>query len=358
VGALSVINSVAPIRICDNGGWTDTWFAGHGRIFNIAVSPYVEVQISVFPRAGRDAPVDIDVESFGDRYAITPGEPRVNRHPLLEAAIDRMPIPDEVSLGISIHSQVPAGCATGTSAAVAVALLGALDALSPGRMTRHEIASTAHELEVGALGRQCGIQDQLCSAYGGINYIEMLKYPHATISRVDVSEGLWWELEGRLTLVFLGSSHDSSAIHEQVIADLERGAAGLEALRGTAVLSRDAIEAGDLGALGRAMVANTEAQVELHPSLINEDAKSVIELARAHGALGWKVNGAGGPGGSLTVLNGASASEKRALHRAITELNPQYRLIGTRLSREGLRVWQAPSRTTGPDQGEGTDRRS
>jgi hypothetical protein len=30
-----MVNSVAPIRICDNGGWTDTWFAGHGRIFNI-----------------------------------------------------------------------------------------------------------------------------------------------------------------------------------------------------------------------------------------------------------------------------------------------------------------------------------
>jgi len=30
---LSIINSVAPIRICDNGGWKDTWLAGHGQIF-------------------------------------------------------------------------------------------------------------------------------------------------------------------------------------------------------------------------------------------------------------------------------------------------------------------------------------
>ena len=48
-----VINSVAPIRICDNGGWTDTWFAGHGKVFNIGVYPYVEVQIEVFRRASR-----------------------------------------------------------------------------------------------------------------------------------------------------------------------------------------------------------------------------------------------------------------------------------------------------------------
>ena len=46
---LRIINSVAPIRICDNGGWTDTWFAEHGKIFNIGVYPYAEVQIEVFP---------------------------------------------------------------------------------------------------------------------------------------------------------------------------------------------------------------------------------------------------------------------------------------------------------------------
>ena len=34
-----VINSVAPIRICDNGGWTDTWFAKFGAGCNIAVYP-------------------------------------------------------------------------------------------------------------------------------------------------------------------------------------------------------------------------------------------------------------------------------------------------------------------------------
>ena len=49
VKPLRIINAVAPIRICDNGGWTDTWFAGRGRIFNIGVYPYAEVQIEVFP---------------------------------------------------------------------------------------------------------------------------------------------------------------------------------------------------------------------------------------------------------------------------------------------------------------------
>ena len=46
---LRIVNSIAPIRIADNGGWTDTWFARHGKIFNIGVYPYAEVQIEIFP---------------------------------------------------------------------------------------------------------------------------------------------------------------------------------------------------------------------------------------------------------------------------------------------------------------------
>ncbi len=36
---LRIINCTVPIRICDIGGWTDTWFARHGRVLNIAVTP-------------------------------------------------------------------------------------------------------------------------------------------------------------------------------------------------------------------------------------------------------------------------------------------------------------------------------
>ena len=72
------------------------------------------------------------------------------------------------------------------------------------------------------LDQQCGIQDQLCSAYGGINYIEMFQYPYATVSRIEVPNSIWWELERRLVLVFLGKSHSSSDVHKQVIEELQK----------------------------------------------------------------------------------------------------------------------------------------
>ncbi len=341
---LRTINSAAPIRICDNGGWTDTWFAGHGKIFNIGVYPYVEVQVAAYPRAARPDRVVLHAENYGERYVIAPGQPLPGRHPLLEAAIDTMAIPDEYALEIAIHSEVPAGCSTGTSAAVTVALIGALDLLTPGRMTPHEVAYTAQRVETERLRLQCGIQDQLCSAYGGINYIEMFHYPHASVSPIRVPDAVWWELERRLVLVFLGRTHSSSAVHQKVIAELEReGGASprLEGLRRTAERSRDALYAGDFAALGRVMAENTELQAELHPDLVSADARALIELAKAHGAVGWKVNGAGGEGGSVTLLCGAAAGQRRNLLRAVREANPLFQPIPTHLSRFGLRVWEA-----------------
>jgi D-glycero-alpha-D-manno-heptose-7-phosphate kinase len=343
---VAVVNSVAPIRICDNGCWTDTWFAGHGQVFNVAVYPYAEVQVAV-RRTGRDDAADrilLHPENFGERYAVRHEAPPWGPHPLLEAAIAYMKVPKDLRLEVTIHSEAPAGAGTGTSAAVTVALVGALDALTPGRLTPHEVAAAAQRVETEMLHRQCGIQDQLASAYGGISYVEMPDYPQATVTTIRIPDARWRELERRLVLVYLGRSHDSSVLHEQVIRELESAgpdAPALEALRQAASRSRDAVCSGDFAALGRAMTFNTDAQARLHPALVGSEAAQVIAIAREHGALGWKVNGAGGEGGSITLLGDARSAGRRALVRAIESANPSFRRVPTRLCRSGLRVWTA-----------------
>jgi len=340
---LAVVNSVAPIRICDNGCWTDTWFAGHGQVFNVAVCPYAEVQVAVRSGGDRADRIVLHPENFGGPYPVRHDAPPWGPHPLLEAALAYMRVPGDLRIDVSIHSEAPAGAGTGTSAAVTVALVGALDALTAGRLTPHEVAAAAQRVETEMLHRQCGIQDQLASAYGGVNYIEMFVYPHASVSPVLVPNPVWWELERRLVLVYLGKSHDSSALHEQVIRSLESAgpdSPAIASLRRTAPRSRDALYAGDFESLGRAMTESTEAQERLHPALVGTEARRVIEIAKAHGALGWKVNGAGGEGGSLTLLCGEISAAKRALVREIEQEQPAFRSIPIHLSRHGLRVWR------------------
>ena len=340
---LCIINSVAPIRVCDNGGWTDTWFAEYGNIFNIGVYPFAEVQIEVYPLESMEERIIINAENFGERYIMQFDTSDWDRHPLLEAAIKMMNVPDNLAFQVTIFSEAPGGASTGTSAAVTVAMIGALDRLTPGRLTDHEAAYAAHAVEVDMLGLQCGIQDQLCSAYGGINYIEMFTYPHASVSQIHVPNSIWWELERRLFLIYLGKSHSSSKIHEDVIRELENSGPDskkLHNLRRNAGRSRDAVYAGDFEHLGRAMADNTEAQSELHSGLISSDAWRIIEIAREHGALGWKVNGAGGEGGSVTILAGSLSHEARSMIEEIEQENSLFRNIPLYLSRYGLRTWE------------------
>ena len=341
---IRIVNSAAPIRVCDNGGWTDTWFARYGKVFSIAVYPYAEVQMRVYAHHGERARITINAENYGQRYTIAEPQGVYDKHQLLEAAIDYMQVPADVAIEVSIHSEAPAGCSTGTSAAVSVALIGALDCLTPGRMTAHEVAAAAQIIETQLLKQQCGIQDQIASAYGGINYIDMLEYPHATVSPIRVPDSIWWDLEGRLSLIFVGQTHSSSETHKMVIRELEDAgpeAAKLQPLRATAVKSKDALFAGDFEALGRAMIENTGAQADLHPALIGPHHQEIIDVARRHGALGWKVNGAGGAGGSVTLLSGPDRTGKREMLRDIEDANHGYKNIPLHLSRFGLRIWES-----------------
>jgi D-glycero-alpha-D-manno-heptose-7-phosphate kinase len=175
-----------------------------------------------------------------------------------------------------------------------------------------------------------------------VNFIEVLDYPRSVVTSLDPGDRIREELQRRLALIYLGRSHSSSDVHETVMRDL-RGLGPdcpqLEALRTAGERARDAFVAGDLQALGLAMQHNTGAQAALHPDLVHADAWRVIEIAAAHGANGWKVNGAGGDGGSLTLLCSERAAERHAMIRAIAQENPAFVPIPIAISRRGLRVW-------------------
>ncbi len=338
-----IIKCTAPIRICDLGGWTDTWFAGTGKVLNLAVFPSVEVTVITRPKKAREPQITIFAENYQDIYTVDTTSKLWTKHPLIEAGFKLFELPEKLHLDVTIFSEAPAGAATGTSAAVSVAVLGALDLIGSRSLTSHEIGRKAHYIESEMLGLQSGIQDQLCAAYGGINFIEMTKYPEASVSPIHLTDEMTWELESRLLLIYLGRPHSSSAVHETVIKRLEQSPKFrqyLEPLRQAAEDGKRALLRGDLAAFGQVMMANTAAQKKLHPDLIGERASRVIDIARRFGVAGYKVNGAGGAGGSVTLLLQAGARDKHRLISEIEKAHPDFRNIPVRLAPHGLRRWK------------------
>lgn len=333
-----MITATAPVRICDIGGWTDTWFARAGAVFSIAVEPLVEVRVQAAPARGAGTVV-LDAPDVGERYGFERGAPP-GRVPLLEAAIEWAGTLRGHALAITVRAGVPPGCGTGTSAAVVVALLAALDAGTPGTAPALELARSAHRVETDGIGQQSGVQDQLASAVGGVNLFEV-RYPHATVHPVAIGDAVRADLEARLVLVSLGRPHRSSAVHDDVITRLTAPGAGareLDVLRRLARAAAAAVGDGDLEALGAAMRDSTEAQRALHPALVSAEAQALVDAARAAGAAGWKVNGAGGDGGSLTLLAGPGTGATAAVTAAVEAVPGHHHVVPVRLAARGVHV--------------------
>lgn len=341
---LKIIHAKAPLRINDIGGWTDTWFAKQGKVLNLAVSPGVEVQISVYEnKEKKEERVSIFAENYGERFTFNPDFPSRQEHPLLQFAVASVPFAKEMELEINLFSPVPAGISTGTSASVCVALLGALLHLTGKEYSPPEVASLAHRVETEKLGEQSGIQDQISAACGGICFIDMYEYPHSRIQKLSIHMDTRNELERRICLIYLGKPHRSSSIHERVIALLEKGESRfdhLERLRALAIQAKEVLEKGDLESYGEVMILNNETQRSLCKELISREADEVIELAKHYGAAGWKVNGAGGEGGSLTILAASDDGLRRAMLREIEKLEKGIRPLPVALSPSGLEVWE------------------
>ena len=191
------------------------------------------------------------------------------------------------------------------------------------------------------MGQQSGIQDQIAAAFGGINLIKMDAYPHATVQQLTLPQATIQELEQRLLLIYLGKPHSSSAVHEKVIREMEDigpTAAPIEALRQTAEVSKSCLQHRDLSGLGRAMIENTAGQRMLHPDLVSQAAECVIKIGRRFGVLGHKINGAGGDGGSVTLLTDGDVQAKVDLTNAILQENETWQIVPLKLAHEGLIV--------------------
>ena len=329
----------APVRTADIGGWTDTWFAGVGAVCNIALEHRAQVTVVHDPDA---APmVDLALAITGERYSFRPGE-EPGRHPIIEHAISAaMP---HASVTITIDNSIEPGSGLGTSAAVMVALVAGLLACDGHDIDPADIATRAHRYETST-GKQSGVQDHWASAWGGISLLSV-EYPAVVRMPVVITDTTAAELERRLHTVYLGSPHASSSLHDEVIARLEiQRAPCLDEMRTAANAAAAALADGDLDAYGASLSAHHEAVRTMHPGLVGRDAIQLVALASGFGASGWKVNGAGGEGGSMVVLGPSDADANAAL-RAVIEAHGSWQVVQAALGATGVRVERQPERAT------------
>ena len=329
-----IIFARAPVRICDVGGWTDTWFCKAGAVFNFCIDLYSYVR--VYPQAGSPV-IDIISENLDISTEIQDFR-KIEYNGILDilkSAIKRLGI--KQGLKIFARSDAPPGCGTGTSASIAVAMIGALSALNGHHYVNHEIADLAHKLETEELHLQSGVQDQYAAAFGGFNYME-IEYPKVRISQIAAKPELAWQLEQQMVLVYLGS-RSSSDMHLKVIENYERGEKqtvdAFNALQACPKEMVQAVHRSDIEHIGAIMNKNWAAQKALHEKITTGQIATLEQLAKKHGAIGFKVNGAGG-GGSAVILS--ATGKEYGLKKDIVAAG--FQILPFKFNFTGLQVWQ------------------
>lgn len=332
-----IVRSRAPVRIDLAGGWTDVPPIAEregGAVLNLAINRYVYVTLATQPGAGvrlqsADYAAAVVVPSVADlAYDGTLD--------LVKAALKQAQLSG--GLEVTTRADAPPGSGLGTSAALGVALVGAISQLQGTMPTPDVLAERAHQLEVEELGIPGGRQDQYAAALGGINFLTFGNHPPRSAS-LTLEVGPLAELEQRLVLCYSGTSRLSGDIIQRVQrAYLDNEPATCSALRTMRALAqqmRAALEAGDIDQLGPLLQANWECQQALHPSVTNADLARLFAVAERHGALGGKACGAGG-GGCAVFLCAADAVDevRQALRKAGA------RLLDFRIAFQGLQAGQ------------------
>ena len=329
---MKIIYSRAPVRVCDIGGWTDTWFYKQGAVINFCVDLYSYIRLV----ENNSNSINIISENL-DLNAKIKDYRQIEYDgilDLLKAAVKRM----EIKSGLDIYarSDAPPSCGTGTSASIAVALIGALSKFSDKYLSPYQIAELAHKLETEELGLESGVQDQYAAAFGGINFME-INYPVVKISNIKIDNKRIFELESQMILVYFGS-RSSSEMHLQVIENYKEGKEStiqaFEILKKSAYEMVRAVNSEDIHEVGQIMNQNWKAQKTLHSMMTTPIIQKTEEIAFQTGAIGFKCNGAGG-GGSAIIL--AEKGHEYELKKAL--MKEKLLLLPCKLNFNGLEIY-------------------
>lgn len=308
----------APVRISFAGGGTDlpAYYKEYG---GCVISTSIDKYFYVFLQPSPDSTVQITSSDYQTFYRQEPTPDRTffgeGDLSLPRAILHHFGITRGVSMFLA--SEIPPGTGLGSSSTVTVAIIKAITTAKGLRSTPYEIAELASFIEIEKLGEPIGKQDQYAASFGGLNRIEF-RHARTMVTPLTLSPKTRTRLEQNLMLFFTGSTRAASAIlKQQKTASEKQDPQVLEALHAVKAMAftvHDALERGEVDVLGDVLHESWERKKRFAANVSNARIDALYKLARANGARGGKITGAGG-GGFLMLYCAPDAQE--AVTRAL-----------------------------------------
>jgi D-glycero-alpha-D-manno-heptose-7-phosphate kinase len=232
------------------------------------------------------------------------------------------------------ESEFPRGAGLGGSSAAGVAVAAAIAAWRNESVGRSELAERSRALEVEDLGIAGGFQDHYAAAYGGA--LALTFRASTSVTEISLSDSLVAALERQCVLAYTGESRISgttiTAVLEGYRDRVPRVVSALARMRALAVQMIDALTRADVDALGALVGEHWVEQRSLHEKITTPLIDALLDIARAHGAIGGKALGASG-GGSVVIISPAERADEVRTH-----VSALARLLPFVVDREGTHV--------------------
>lgn len=287
-----MIISRSPFRISFFGGGTDyePWYRDHGgAVLAASIDKYCYLNCRLLPPFfdHKTRVVWSEIERVIDRSQI--------KHPVIRAVLEKLRIDDGVE--IHHHADLPARSGLGSSSSFTNAMLLAAYAMQGKMVGKRELAEKAIYVERVLLAENVGVQDQIETAFGGLNKIIIEQNGAFTVQPAILPKARLSAFHSHLMLFFTGVSRNASEIAAEQIASIGKKQAELKLMRelvdeGERILTGS----GDLGDFGRLLDQSWQIKRGLNAKIAPAFVDEIYTAAREAGAIGGKLLGAGGGG--------------------------------------------------------------
>ena len=319
----------SPLRISLGGGGTDlpSYYERHGGfLVAAAIDKYIYTTLH-----------QTFVPDLIVKYSKLERVPTAKQleHPIIREAFELVGV-EGPYLEMTSMADIPAGTGLGSSGSFTTSLLKALHSYKKNLVHPAELAAQACYIELNRLREPIGKQDQYIAAYGGITCFEFQKDGNVKAWPLKLSQETLYNLEDNLLLFFTGYSRSASSIlkeqHDKSKQDDQAMLENLHFIKDLGRQSAAAMEKGDLREFARLMDVHWQRKKERSGNMSNGQIDQWYETARANGALGGKLIGAGGGGFLMFYADEDKAKLRHAMRQAgLTEVRFRFDFQGTKV---------------------------
>ncbi len=271
-----------------------------GTILNATVSHYAHATLEPLEN-GRVIVEAIDLDQ-SEEFSSVQDLPINGKLDLLKGVANAIAADYGLKSGFRLSTFVdaPAGSGLGTSSTLVVAIIGAFAEMLRLPLGEYDIAHYAYDIERKKLNLAGGKQDQYAATFGGVNFMEFYADDKVIVNPLRIKREYLFELENNLLLYYTSTSRESARIIEQqsknVIAKNEASIEAMHQLKEQAQRMKEALLKGRLNEFGEILDYGYRQKRKMAEGISNPLMEDIYESARAAGATGGKISGAGGGG--------------------------------------------------------------